>query len=59
MINLVDAFACGIVVIAELIGVILLALLIQLVVYQLTGISLYVELGKWLDKLEKKLNKIF
>ena len=59
MINLVDAFACGIVVMAELIGIILLALLIQLVVYQLTGISLYVEFSKWLDRLEKKLDKIF
>lgn len=59
MINLVDAFACGIVVMAELIGIILLALLIQLVVYQLTGISLYVETTKWLDRLEKKLDKIF
>lgn len=59
MINLVDAFACGIVFIAELIGVILLALLVQLVVYQLTGISLYVESEKWLNKLEEKFNKIF
>lgn len=59
MINLVDAFACGIVVIAELIGIILLALLIQLVVYQLTGISLYNKFFKGLDKLEKKIDKIF
>lgn len=59
MINLVDAFACGIVVMAELIGIILLALLIQLLVYQLTGISLYIETTKWLDRLEKKLDKIF
>lgn len=59
MINLVDAFACGIVVIAELIGIILLALLIQLVVYQLTGISLYNEIIKGLYKLDKKLEKIF
>lgn len=59
MINLVDAFACGIVFIAELIGVILLALLVQLVVYQLTGISLYAELFKGLNKLERKLDKIF
>ena len=59
MINLIDAFACGIVVIAELIGIILLALLIQLVVYQLTGISLYVEFSKCLDRLEEKVNKIF
>ena len=59
MINLVDAFACGIVVMAELIGIILLALLIQLVVYQLTGISLYIETTKWLDRLEEKLEKIF
>lgn len=59
MINLVDAFACGIVVIAELIGVILLALLVQLVVYQLTGISLYTKFFKGLDRLEKKLDEIF
>ena len=59
MITLIDAFACGIVVIAELIGIILLALLIQLVVYQLTGTSLYVQFFKGLDKLEEKFNKIF
>lgn len=59
MISLVDAFACGIVVIAELIGILLLSLLVQLVVYQLTGISLYNEIIKGLYKLDKKLEKIF
>lgn len=59
MIKLIDAFACGIVVMAELIGIILLALLVQLVVYQLTGISLYNEIIKGLYKLDKKLEKIF
>ena len=59
MIKLIDAFACGIVVMAELIGIILLSLLVQLVVYQLTGISLYNEIIKGLYKLDKKLEKIF
>ena len=59
MIKLIDAFACGIVVMAELIGIILLALLVQLVVYQLTGIRLYNEIINGLYKLDKKLEKIF
>ena len=59
MINLIDAFACGLVVIAEIIGILLLSLLVQLVVYQLTGISLYNEIIKGLYNLDKKLEKIF
>lgn len=59
MIKLLDIYLCGITVLIELIAVMSLALLIQFIVYKITGISLYTKICKALDKLDKKINQIF
>lgn len=55
---IVDAFLCGLTFILELAGVIVVAMLIQLTVYQLTGVSLYNKLFKGLNRLDKYLTNL-
>lgn len=59
MAYLLDLILCSGVVIGELIAIIIGSMLIQLVVYQLTGFSIANNLWKSLIRLEKHLeNKI-
>lgn len=59
MAYLLDLILCSGVVIGELIAIIIGSMLIQLVVYQLTGFSIVNSLWKSLIRLEKNLeNKI-
>lgn len=55
---LVDLFLCSMVVVAELIGTIILAIAIEIMVYKIFRINLYREIWKALNKLDRKLNKI-
>lgn len=54
---LLDLILCSGVVIGELIAIIIGSMLIQLVVYQLTGFSIYNNVFKGLNKLDKILEK--
>lgn len=56
MIYLLDVIACGLVVFAELVGVILLGLLIQFIFYRFFKINLFKTIIKALDRLDKKLS---
>lgn len=56
---LVDLFLCSMVVVAELIVAIILVIAIELVFYKLFKINLYQEFWKFLNRLDKKLDKIF
>ena len=59
MINyLVDLFLCSMVVVAELIGTITLAIVTEVIVYKIFKINLYQEIWKGLHKLDRKLNRI-
>lgn len=55
---LVDLFLCSMVVVAELIGTIILAIAIEIMVYKIFRINLYREIWKALNKLDRKLNRI-
>lgn len=55
---LIDVFLCGMVVVAELVGTITLAIVTEVMVYKVFKINLYQEIWKGLNKLNKKLNKI-
>lgn len=54
-----DVILCCMTVVLELIGVIGLALLIQLISYQIFGINPYQRIIKGLNRLDKYLTKIF
>lgn len=56
---LLDVILCGLVVIAELFGAVVLALTVQLLFLKLFKINLYKLINKKLNKLDKKLNKYF
>lgn len=55
---LVDLFLCSMVVVAELIGTIILAIAVEVIVYKIFKINLYQEIWKGLHKLDRKLNRI-
>lgn len=56
---LVDLFLCSMVVVVELVGTIILAIAIEIIVYKIFKINLYQEIWKSLNKLDRKLNRIF
>ncbi len=55
---LVDLFLCSMVVVAELVGTIILAIVTEVMVYKIFKINLYREIWKGLHKLDRKLNRI-
>lgn len=55
---LVDVFLCGTVVVAELVGTIILAIVTEVMVYKVFKINLFQEIWKSLNKLDRKLNRI-
>jgi Tfp pilus assembly protein FimT len=59
MIKLLDIFLCGTVTIFELFLVIAIAMIIQLIAYQVFGFNIYKSINKNLNKLDKYLSEIF
>lgn len=55
---LVDLFLCSMVVVAELVVTIILAIAVEVMVYKVFKINLYQEIWKALNKLDRKLNRI-
>lgn len=55
---LVDLFLCSMVVVAELVVTIILAIAIEIIVYKIFKINLYQEIWKGLNRLDRKLNRI-
>lgn len=55
---LIDVFLCSMVVVAELVGTIILAIAIEVIFYKVFKINLYQEIWKGLNRLDRKLNKI-
>lgn len=55
---LIDVFLCSMVVVAELIVTIILAIVTEVMVYKVFKINLYQEIWKGLNKLDRKLNRI-
>ena len=55
---LVDLFLCSMVVVAELVGTIILAIAIEVIVYKIFKINLCQKIWKGLNGLDRKLNKI-
>lgn len=55
---LIDLFLCGMVVVAELAGTIILAIAIEVIVYKIFKINLCQKIWKGLNGLDRKLNKI-
>lgn len=55
---LIDVFLCGMVVVAELVGTITLAIATEVMVYKVFKINLYRAIWKGLNGLDRKLNKI-
>lgn len=56
---LLDVYLCGLVVLAELIGVIAIAILTQYIFYKVFKINLYKNLCKLSRKLDKKVTEMF
>lgn len=56
---LLDIYLCGMVVIAELIGAMAIAILFQYVFYKVFKINLYKSFWKFSDRLEKRISEIF
>ena len=56
---LLDVYLCGMVVIAELIGAMAIAILFQFIFYKVFKINLYKSLCKLSKKLDKKVTEIF
>ena len=56
---LLDVYLCGMVVIAEVIGAIAIALLVQFIFYKVFKINLYKNLCKLSRKLDKKVTEMF
>lgn len=59
MSKLMDFLLCGAVTMFELIGVIILGMLVQLIMYQVFGINIYKSLIRASRKLDKYLNEKF
>lgn len=59
MSKLIDFLLCGAVTMFELIGVIILGMLVQLIMYQVFGINIYKSLIRASRKLDKYLNEKF
>lgn len=59
MIHILDIIACGLVVLAELIGVLTLAILTQFIFYKVFKINLYKRFVKLIFELDKKAEEIF
>lgn len=55
---LVDLFLCSMVVVAELVGTITLAIATEVMVYKVFKINLYRAIWKGLNVLDRKLNKM-
>lgn len=55
---LVDLFLCSMVVVAELVVTIILAIAVEVIVYKIFKINLYQKIWKGLHKLDRKLNRI-
>lgn len=55
---LIDIFLCSMVVVAELVVTIILAIAIEVIFYKVFKINLYQEIWKGLNKLDRKLNRI-
>lgn len=55
---LVDLFLCSMVVVAELVGTIILAIAVEVIVYKIFKINLCQKIWKGLNGLDRKLNKI-
>lgn len=55
---LIDLFLCGMVVVAELVGTIILAIATEVIVYKVFKINLYQEIWKGLNRLDRKLNRM-
>lgn len=53
-----DVLLCGLVTLEELIGVMLLAGLIQIIFYKIFRINLYKKIIKGLNKLEKYIEEV-
>lgn len=53
-----DVLLCGLVTLVELIGVILLAVLTQIIFYKIFRINLYKKIIKGLNKLEKYIEEV-
>lgn len=57
--KLLDIFLCGTITIFELIAVLIIAMFIQLIMYQIFRINIYKLTIKGLNKLDRYLNKAF
>ncbi len=55
---LIDVFLCGMVVVAELIVTIILAIAVEVIVYKIFKINLCQKIWKGLNRLDRKLNEI-
>lgn len=55
---LVDLFLCSMVVVAELVGTIILAIVTEVMVYKVFKINLCQKIWKGLNGLDRKLNKM-
>ena len=53
-----DVLLCGLVTLGELMGVILLAVLTQIIFYKIFRINLYKKIIKGLNKLEKYIEEV-
>lgn len=53
-----DVALCGLVVLVELVGTIILAIATEVIVYKVFKINLYQEIWKGLNRLDRKLNRI-
>ena len=54
-----DVIACIMAVLLELIGIIGIAMLIQLISYQCFGVNIYQRINKRLNRLDKYLTSLF
>lgn len=54
-----DIALCGMMLIAEIFGAIVLALAVQLIFYRVFKINLYKTILRKLDRLDKRLTEIF
>ena len=59
MIYILDIVACGLVVLTELVGAILIAMLTQFIFYRVFKINLYRSIDRGLNKLDRYLSSIF
>ena len=55
---LIDVFLCSMVVVAELVVTIILAIAVEVIVYKVFKINLYQEIWKGLNRLDRELTRI-